>query len=60
MYRGKRVKIDWDVYVHWMMSDPNFISRYTRRGCLVVDKETGEVVYEIVCDKPKDVYKKRD
>jgi len=56
MYKRRPTPIDWDVYVHWMMTDPHFISRYTRRGSFVIDKETGEVVYEII-NKPKDVYK---
>ena len=48
MYKRRLAQIDWDAYVRWMLTDPSFVSRYTRKGCLVVDKETGEPVYEIV------------
>ena len=59
MYKQRRpIPIDWDTYLHWMTTDPSFISRYTRRGSFVVDKETGEPIFVIICEKFKD-YEKR-
>jgi len=53
MYKRRPIPIDWDTYQHLMISDPHFITQYTRKGSLVVDKETGEPVYVIICEKFK-------
>ena len=53
--RRRPIQIDWDAYVRWMLNDPHFVSRYTRKGCLVIDKETGEAVYEIVYKERKNL-----